>query len=90
MAKASDNPYPSVLLVEQAAAPATPAAGQARIYRGTDNKNYIIDDAGTSTEIGAGGGGVFSAWTPALTAATTNPTLGTGGSTSGRYTQSGK
>lgn len=32
----------------------------------------------------------YSAWTPALTAATTNPTLGTGSSAQGRYYQSGK
>jgi hypothetical protein len=57
MAKASDNPFPSILLVEQAAAPATPAAGQARLYRGTDNKLYIVDDGGVATEVGASGGG---------------------------------
>lgn len=57
MAKASDNAYPSLLLVEQAAAPATPAAGQARLYRGTDNKLYIVDDTGTATEVGAASSG---------------------------------
>ena len=38
----------------------------------------------------AGGGAAFSswaAWTPTLTATTTNPTLGTGGSATGRYVQ---
>jgi hypothetical protein len=30
-------------------------------------------------------GAAWESWTPALTATTTNPTLGTGGSTAGRY-----
>lgn len=59
--KASDNPFPSLLLVEQAAAPATPASGQARLYRGTDNKLYVVDDAGAVTEVGAGSGGGVAA-----------------------------
>lgn len=54
--KASDNPFPSLLLVEQADTPATPAPGQARLYRGTDNKLYIVDDAGAVAEVGTGGG----------------------------------
>lgn len=88
MAKASDNAFPSVLLVEQASAPATPSSGQARLYRGTDNKMYVVDDAGVATEIGAGGGGAggtWTAWTPTLTAVTTNPTLGSGATATGRY-----
>ena len=91
MAKASDNEYPSVLFVEQASNPATPASGRARIFRKTDNKWYGIDDAGTATELG-GGSSVFTAYadyTPAITAVTTNPTLGTGGSITGRYMQVG-
>lgn len=35
-------------------------------------------------------GGSFGDWTPALTASTTNPTLGTGSSVRGRYYQVGK
>jgi hypothetical protein len=35
-------------------------------------------------------GGAWTVWTPVLTAVTTNPTLGTGGSTRGRYTMAGK
>ena len=35
-------------------------------------------------------GGAWTAWTPALTAVTTNPTLGTGSSAAGRYSQFGK
>jgi len=56
--KAEDNPFPYVTLVEQASAPATPASGKAKLWRGTDNKNYVLDDAGASTEYpGSGGGG---------------------------------
>lgn len=55
--KAEDNPFPYVTLVEQASAPATPAAGEAKVWRGTDGKNYVLDDAGTSTEFPAAGGG---------------------------------
>jgi hypothetical protein len=35
-------------------------------------------------------GAAWTAWTPVLTASTTNPTLGTAGTTSGRYRQIGK
>lgn len=55
--KAEDNPFPYITLVEQASAPATPASGKAKIYRGTDNKNYMLDDGGASTEFPAAGGG---------------------------------
>lgn len=61
MAKASDNPFPSLLLVEQGSAPATPAAGQARLYRGADGLLYVVDDAGTVTAVGGGGGGTLIA-----------------------------
>jgi hypothetical protein len=58
--KAEDNPFPYITLVEQASAPATPAAGKAKIWRGTDNKDYVLDDTGASTEFpGAGGSGAF-------------------------------
>lgn len=60
MAKASDNAFPSVLLVEQASGPTTPAAGQARLYRKTDNKLYVKDDGGTETEVGSGSSVTFS------------------------------
>lgn len=50
---AENNPYPSVLLVEQGSAPATPSSGQARLYRKSDNKLYVKDDAGVETEVGA-------------------------------------
>jgi hypothetical protein len=54
---ASDNPYPSVLLDEQAAAPMTPPAGFWRAYAKSDGL-YVVDDAGTETgPFGAGGGG---------------------------------
>lgn len=142
MAKGSDNPFPSVLFVEQASTPSTPASGQARLYRKTDNAWYFVDDAGSEQPFGGGipatlldargdlivasaadtaarlalgtdgfvltadstqttgvkwaaaaGGGTPGAWstyTPALTATTTNPTLGTGSVQYGHYEQIGK
>lgn len=54
MVKASDNPYPSVLL-EEGTAPATPAAGFQRIFVDTaDGLIKRIDDTGTITVVGAG------------------------------------
>jgi hypothetical protein len=41
-------------------------------------------------EAGGGGGGTYSGYTPALTAVSSNPTLGTGSNAQGRYTQDGK
>jgi len=46
MSLGSNNPFPSVLLVEQASAPATPAAGHQRIYAGTDGHRKAVDDGG--------------------------------------------
>lgn len=57
--KASDNPYPSILVAEQGIAPATPASGYGRIYCKANGLYFIGDDGveigplGTS---GAGGG----------------------------------
>lgn len=52
MAKASDNPFPSVLLVEQAAKPAAPDSGNQRLYLKTDHKLYTENSAETETPIG--------------------------------------
>lgn len=53
--KASDNPFPTALFTEQAAAPTTPAAGYWRAYFKSDGL-YAIDDAGTETgPFGTGG-----------------------------------
>lgn len=56
MAKGSDNQFPSILMVEQASDPTTPAAGMRRIYWKTDNKFYVRDESGTVTEIAGGTG----------------------------------
>lgn len=48
MAKGSDNPFPSVLLDEQGAAPTTPASGFWRLYAKSDGL-YLVDDAGAET-----------------------------------------
>lgn len=41
---------------EQASTPATPASGQSRWYTKTDGKPYHKNDAGTETDLSAGGG----------------------------------
>lgn len=66
--KAEDNPFPYVTLVEQASTPATPASGRAKLYRGTDNKQYILDDTGAATEVGGASGGGSAAGVLAVTA----------------------
>lgn len=55
MAKASDNPYPSVLVVE-GTAPATPAAGDQRLFvDSADHKLKRKDSSGTVTTVEGGG-----------------------------------
>jgi hypothetical protein len=58
VAKASDNIFPKVNFGE-GAAPATPGAGNVRLYAKTDGLLYSKDDAGAETLVsgGAGGGG---------------------------------
>lgn len=41
---------------DEAAAPGTPASGEARLYVKTDGKIYLKDDAGTETDLTAGAG----------------------------------
>ena len=50
MAKGSDNQFPSILVTEQASKPASPVAGDQRIYIKTDHKLYHVDSGGTETE----------------------------------------
>jgi hypothetical protein len=57
MAKASDNEFPSLLLVGQAAAPAAPAAGNYRLFRDSAGGWFEVDDTGAVTAIAGGGGG---------------------------------
>lgn len=55
--KASDNPFPSIL-VEETAAPAAPPAGSQRLFIDpVDHLLKTIDSAGTISTIGSGGGG---------------------------------
>lgn len=55
--RASDNPFPSVLMVEgdPEALAANPAAGQRRLAVGTDHLLYLVDDAGVATVVGGAG-----------------------------------
>jgi hypothetical protein len=86
VAKASDNAFPSLLLVEQASAPTTPSSGQARLYRKTDNKLYVVDDAGTETEVGgASSSGAWTTFTPTIAQLTVG-----NGTLSAAYRQDGK
>ena len=58
MAKASDNEFPSVLFAEQSSDPATPSAGTARLFvnNAATPELELIDDSGTVTTFGSGGG----------------------------------
>jgi hypothetical protein len=56
MTVASDNAFPSILLVEgdPEALAANPAAGQRRLAVGEDHALYLVDDAGDATAVGGG------------------------------------
>jgi hypothetical protein len=57
MAKASDNPFPSVLVVE-GSAPASPSAGNQRLFVDTaDHKLKRVNSSGTVTTVEGGGTG---------------------------------
>lgn len=49
--KASENPFPSVMLVE-AAAPSAPTTGRVLLYAKSDGQLYSKDDAGDETALG--------------------------------------
>src|SRR5688500_18859613 len=53
---------------------------------------HITDHQTIAVAVNALGSGteVWTAWTPALTASTTNPTMGSGAVATGRYSQNGK
>jgi hypothetical protein len=55
--KGSDNPFPSILVTEQIAAPATPATGYGRIYCKSDGLYFVGDDGVEVGPLGVGGGG---------------------------------
>lgn len=57
MAKGSDNPFPSVLLVESSA-PATPSSGDQRLFIDiADHTPKLKDSTGAVTALGGGSGG---------------------------------
>ena len=64
-----------------------------RLAVGT-NGQTLVANSSTSTglewQTPGGSFGTWTTWTPTLTASTTNPTLGTGSITAGRYVQNGK
>jgi hypothetical protein len=54
--KASENEFPLVTFAESSP-PGTPSSGLGVVYEKTDGKLYFKNDAGTETELTAGGGG---------------------------------
>lgn len=75
MAKASDNPFPSILVVE-GSAPTTPASGDQRLFiDDTDHKLKRIDSAGSVTTVEGGSGGIS---TYARARAAANQAISTG------------
>lgn len=57
--KASDNPAPSILLVEQGSTPANPASGNQRLYlESTGHTAKLVNSSGTVVSLGGAG-----AWT---------------------------
>lgn len=50
----SNNPFPSVLIVEQGSTPTTPSSGQQRLYaKSSDGHFYAVDDAGAARDLEA-------------------------------------
>ncbi|GGV34269.1 hypothetical protein GCM10010182_67700 [Actinomadura cremea] len=70
--------------------PAIPLNGE-RIWR-TDTANIEVYDGSTWREVAhrGGGGSAWTTYTPALTATSSNPTLGTGSTAQGRYIRYGR
>ena len=66
----------------------------ARLAVGATNGHVLTVDSTAATGLKwatpSGGFGTWASWTPSLTASVTNPTLGTGSVTQGRYVQNGK
>jgi hypothetical protein len=57
VAKGSDNPFPSVLLVEQGSTPASPASGNQRLYiDSTSHLLKVVNSSGSVSGIGGSGG----------------------------------
>jgi hypothetical protein len=79
MTLASDNNFPKVILVE-AAAPATPDAGEVKLYAKTDGLLYSKDDAGAETLVSGGPGAITTKdeGTPLSTAVTALDFVGAG------------
>ncbi len=55
MTVGSNNPFPSVLAVEQGSTPATPASGNQRLFiRTSDHLLCYVNSSGTVTQVGGG------------------------------------
>lgn len=85
---------------EQSSTPASPSAGTRKMYVKNDGKAYLLDSAGTETQLGSGGSsGVnyisnpdaetnTTGWAMYADAAASSPVDGTGGSPSSTFTRS--
>lgn len=79
-------------MTEQGSTPSSPSSGTRKLYVKTDGKAYLLDSAGTETQLGSGGAGginyisnpdaetATTGWTAYADAAATTPVDGTGGS----------
>lgn len=75
MAKASDNPYPSVLVVE-GTTPASPPAGDQRVFiDSADHKLKRVNSSGTVTTIESSGSGLTAIPVSVLTVTSGDKTL---------------
>lgn len=97
---ASSAAITSALTMDEVAAPSTPASGKFAIYPKSDGKLYTKNDAGTETEVGAGGSSGINyidnpdaesdttGYAAYADAAATSPVDGTGGSPTVTITRS--
>ena len=79
--KASLNPFPKITLAESAS-PGTPSSGQGYIYASTGGTAYFVNDAGTETALGGGGGGAVA--TDSIWDAAGDLAVGSGANTAAR------
>lgn len=75
MVKASDNPFPSIL-IDESAEPSAPAAGHQRLYMdSTSFRLSATNSSGTQRELEYAG---IATFTPTWTGSGSNPSLGDG------------
>jgi hypothetical protein len=84
MTKASDNAFPSLLILE-GTEPSAPAASHQRLYiDSTSHKLKATNSSGTERDIEGGGIGAWTTYTPTWSTASGSPNLGSS-TLAGRY-----